>query len=125
MGTNRRRRVADGLPGTFTRDDQEVDDDHADNLCEGCDAVDDIPLVVPGGTNHSRGTGSLVFHIRGSHFSGSGDFDQSADPDKDDGFDADEVEAGDLITKVLSSTANDNFGEGSTRAVDTREVGIP
>jgi hypothetical protein len=59
-----------------------------------------------------RGAGTLTFQVVRSHFSRNGDFDQSADPDKDDGFDADEGDEGDLIATVLLSTANDNFEEG-------------
>lgn len=59
-----------------------------------------------------RGEGSLAFRIFRSHFSRNGDYDQSADPDKDDGFDADETDAGDFIADVMLSTANDNFEEG-------------
>lgn len=59
-----------------------------------------------------RGAGDSRFSIFRSHFSRNGDFDQSADPDKDDGFDADEVDEGDMIVSVMLSTANDNFEEG-------------
>jgi len=59
-----------------------------------------------------RGPGDSVFEIVRSHFSGNGDFDQVAPIDKDDGFDADEVDEGDMIVTVFLSTANDNFEEG-------------
>ena len=98
--------------GTVDRDGLRVNEGGLGDLTFSITGSTAVDNGADGVELDERGEGSLSFRILRSHFSRNGDYDQSADPDKDDGFDADEADAGDFLASVLLSTANDNFEEG-------------
>ncbi|MEZ4587760.1 MAG: hypothetical protein R2909_15320 [Gemmatimonadales bacterium] len=104
-------RFADNGFGALDRDGLRINEGGDGHLLAQLSLVQADHNGADGIEFDERGPGDVRFYVSATHVTRNGSYDQTL-ADLDDGFDVDEADEGDLIAKVILSSANDNYEEG-------------